>query len=160
MTEEVIPRSTYEVVEGTNAVEHGKHEPRTVKRTRTEGDEVTTSMMTEIGDGVFVNWSQCASCSKLVDDCGCTGGPKEPAYMTKWRDERFQITLNARPEVEFTVLPKVVTALKQHGLKVFTEDELKEYAAAIRETMQIAHEEEKHDESPEGTEDDPEAVED
>lgn len=128
-TPEIIPTNDYETTDGTAAVEHGSHEPRTVVRTNTTGDEVEVYMMTEIGDGVFVQWSRCAKCSNGITACSCPGGPVEADYMTHWRDQRFERSLNDRPDVEFEALPKVVAALRKHGYSVLTKDELAEYVA-------------------------------
>jgi hypothetical protein len=136
---DVVPKNEYETTDGTPAVEHGTHEPRTIVRTNTTGDEVSTYMMSEIGDGVFVQWSQCATCSSGVATCTCTDGPQEPAYITKWRDARFERSLNTRPEIEFTALPGVVKHLKKQGYTVLTKDELAEYVALkTGETQQEA----------------------
>ena len=132
---ETIPKNEYETTDGTPAVAHGTHEARTVVRTTTTGDEVSTYMMTEIGDGVFVQWSQCAGCSNGVAACTCTDGPKEPAYISRWRDARFDRSLDTRPEIEFEALPAVVKQLKKHGYTVLTKEELNEYATAIREAF-------------------------
>lgn len=128
---ETIPKNEYETTEGTPAVPHGTHQPRTVVRTNTTGDEVSTYMMSEIGDGVFVQWSQCTACSKQVSACTCQDGPKEPDYIGRWRDQRFDRSLNARPEPDFTALPGVVKYLKAQGYTVLTKEELAEYRKAI-----------------------------
>lgn len=132
---ETIPHNDYETTDGTPAVEHGTHEPRTVKRTTTTGDEVEVHMMSEIGDGVFVQWSQCSSCTKGITTCTCAGGPQEPAYISRWRDARFERSLNARPEIDFEALPGVVKSLTGFGYKVFTKDELAEYREALKEAF-------------------------
>jgi hypothetical protein len=76
----------YVTTAGTPAEPEVQHEPRTMRRNEAGGE---IYMMTEIGDGVFVQWSQCATCAKHVGECGCPGGPKEPDYMTRWRTQRF-----------------------------------------------------------------------
>lgn len=148
---DVIPKNEYETTEGTPAVAHGTHQPRTIVRTNTTGDDVSVYMMSEIGDGVFVQWSQCATCSKPVGgdpgrDCGCPDGPKEPGYIAKWREQRFDRSLNARPEPDFEALPSVVKFLKARGYTVLTKDELAEYVA-LKTMAQVPPEPDEPDES-------------
>lgn len=147
MTETTIPKNEYEVTDGTPAVPHGTHQPRTLTRTTTTGDEVSTYMMSEIGDGVFVQWSKCATCSSSVGSCGCQDGPKEPDYISRWRDKRFDGSLNARPEPDFEALPGVVKYLKSHGYTVLTKDELKEYVETIKTMAQVPPEPAPEDET-------------
>lgn len=91
--------TTYETVEGTNPFENQEqpHEARTMTRTEPDG---TVYMMTEIEDGVFVQWSACKGCSKGPATCKCSGGPKAPDYILKWRDERFEKSLRHRKPSE------------------------------------------------------------
>lgn len=78
--------TTYETVAGTQPDTDEQHEARTI--TRTEGDG-TLYMMSEIGDGTFVQWGNCDRCTKRIKDCSCKGGPKEPAHIERWRVARF-----------------------------------------------------------------------
>lgn len=73
-------------------------------------------MMTEIEDGVFVAWGDCANCSKRVATCTCKGGPTMPAYMEKWRDERFAKSLRHRKPAAAEVEDKVVEDSVDEGL--------------------------------------------
>lgn len=114
MSEPTPPPNQYETIEGTKPEAHVQHEPRTVTRER--GDEFW--MMTEIGDGTFVQWGNCTKCTKRVRDCQCVGGPVEPDYMKRWRDERFDRDLNARPEPSYKLLPKIIEMLVERGYTV------------------------------------------
>lgn len=83
----------YETVRGTDANQDEQHEARLMKRTTPDG---IVQMMSEIGDGVFVAWSTCRSCRNQIVECACPGGPVEPEYMQKWRDERFTKSFDRR----------------------------------------------------------------
>lgn len=83
-------QSQYETTEGSEPHPEVKHEPRTIVRSRNDG---LVQMMTEIDDGVFVAWMKCSGCSKDVQDCTCKAGPQMPAYIEKWRDDRFDKSL-------------------------------------------------------------------
>lgn len=92
----------YQTIEGTSPFEDQSEDRdlRVIKRIETDSTEY---MMTEIEDGVFVQWSTCNTCRKRVAACTCTGGPTMPDYMTKWRDERVEKSLRhvrkpVRPE--------------------------------------------------------------
>lgn len=128
---DVVPNNEYEITDGTPAVAHGTHEPRTLVRTTTTGDDTSVYMMTEISDGVFVQWSQCAGCSNGVATCKCKDGPQEPGYITKWRDDRFARSLDTRPDIDFEALPSVVKHLKAQGYTVLSKTEIAEYRAAV-----------------------------
>lgn len=93
----------YETIEGSEPTKNGKHEPRTVRRTNDDG---AVYMMTEIEDGVFVQWGDCAKCSGRVNTCTCKAGPSMPGYIEKWRDERFDRSLKNRPRRLAETLPK------------------------------------------------------
>ena len=86
MTEVTAKPPTYEPVSGTPADPEVQHEARTQHRIDPDG---TLHMMTEIGDGVFVQWSQCARCGKHISECKDADGPVEPEYMQRWRTQRF-----------------------------------------------------------------------
>ena len=86
MTETDIKPPTYAPIAGTPADPEVQHEARTQHRVDPDG---TLHMMTEIGDGVFVQWSQCARCGKGITECKDAGGPVEPEYMQRWRTQRF-----------------------------------------------------------------------
>ena len=83
----------YTTIAGTEPSEDTKHEPRTLTRTDTDG---AVYMMTEIEDGIFVQWSQCAKCSEHISSCSCKGGPQEAKYMTEWREKRFANSIKGR----------------------------------------------------------------
>ena len=85
--------STYETVAGTQPDIDEQHQPRTIKRI--DGD-ATEHLMTEIGDGVFVQWSTCTRCSGRVSECRCPDGPKEPAYIEGWRVNRLADSFKGR----------------------------------------------------------------
>jgi len=93
--------STYETLEGTRPSMDEAHEPRLLARTtRNEG---LVQMMSEIGDGLFCAWGSCARCHETVQQCKCAFGPQEPEYIRKWRDERFETSVQKRlsePEPE------------------------------------------------------------
>lgn len=113
-----IPHHDYELVEGTEPTTHGKHEPRTLKHTVTTGSDEDLYMMTEIGDGVFVQWGDCRKCHKRVGDCKCVGGPVEPDYMKPWRDERFARELKTRPEPSYDLLDTIIGWIRDRGYTV------------------------------------------
>lgn len=85
----------YETVEGTNPFDNPEeeHDPRTIERIEDDG---SLYMMTEIDDGVFVQWSTCYGCRKNVKTCTCKAGPKAPDYIDRWRDERFEKSIHRR----------------------------------------------------------------
>ncbi len=147
--------ATYETVEGTTPTRWGKHERRTVQRNvSADGqfhDHDDIHMMTEIGDGVFVAWTNCRRCTKRVYDCTCNGGPVEPHYMEKWRNvDRFAKEMNARPDPSYEMLDSVVAWLKERGYTVEknVEKQLEEAEPYDRETWPVM-------EDPEGDLDDP-----
>lgn len=115
------PKHTYETTQGTKPTPHGQHEPRLVAHTVTTGDDTDLHMMSEIGDGVFVSWTNCRRCSKRVYDCKCEGGPVEPHYMKPWRDKRFERELTTRPEPSYTLLPTIIEWVKERGYRVTKE---------------------------------------
>lgn len=78
--------ATYETIDGTDANVDEQHEPRTVRADMSEG---LSHMMSEIGDGVFVAWSQCRRCLDTIKRCNCPDGPTEPKHITEWREKRF-----------------------------------------------------------------------
>ena len=85
--------NSYETVTGTEPDVDEQHEPRTVQHSRPDG---SVHMMTEIGDGTFVAWTTCRACSKQTSACTCKGGPVEPEFMQRWRDERFTKSFERR----------------------------------------------------------------
>lgn len=99
-----------ETVEGTQPHPHVEHEPRTVRRAE--------MMMTEIGDGVFVQWGECRTCKNRVPDCTCKGGPVEPPYMQAWRDDRFKRELEKRPDPDYDLLPRILEWVRERGFTV------------------------------------------
>lgn len=76
----------YATTAGTAPDPDEHHEARTMTRTSNDG---TVYMMTEIGDGTFVQWSTCTRCHERIAGCKCADGPAEPAYMEAWRTRRF-----------------------------------------------------------------------
>lgn len=108
------PTHEYETVKGTKPGAHVAHEPRTIKHV-TNND---LFMMTEIGDGTFVQWSNCRKCSARVGDCKCAGGPTPPEYMERWRAARFEKDLNKRPDPEYALIPSLITWLEERGYEV------------------------------------------
>jgi len=82
----------YQTIAGTPAQPEVQHEARTIERI----EPSESYMMTEIGDGVFVQWSQCARCMKRLGVCKCLEGPQEPEYMTRWRTARFAKSFSDR----------------------------------------------------------------
>lgn len=119
-----VPIHTYETTEGTKPVRYGRHEPRTLAHTVTAGDKADlVSMMTEIGDGTFVAWTECRKCSKHIAHCTCANGPTEPHYMKPWRDKRFKQALDERPDPSYEILDSVVDWLRERGYTV-TKDEV------------------------------------
>lgn len=133
--------TSYETVEGTVPTTHGKHEPRTVKKVIVPDrfhDDHDLVMMTEIGDGVFVAWTNCRRCNNRVYGCKCPEGPQEPPYMKKWRDERFAKDLNTRPDPSYDLLDSVLEWARERGYTVtkpveLTEEEWDEEAKALSE---------------------------
>lgn len=107
MTETNI--STYETVDGTEPSIDEQHEARTVRRDRQEG----SYMMSEIGDGVFVQWSDCRTCKQLVEACKCANGPTEPEYIHRWRINRFVDSFKGRGTE-----PALPVALKDRDRRV------------------------------------------
>ena len=83
---------TYITTAGTEPSIDEQHEARTLTRGRQEG----VYMMTEIGDGIFVQWSNCRTCRKYTDQCTCPDGPAEPDYMQRWRINRFATSFQGR----------------------------------------------------------------
>ena len=120
------PKHEYEITEGTKPAPHAAHQPRTIKHTTKRDTDSDLSMMTEIGDGVFVQWTSCRKCHKQVYDCQCQNGPVEPAYMKKWRDDRFKHDLNTRPDPSYDLLPSVIEWVEERGYKVTKKREKKE----------------------------------
>lgn len=128
MSTDPIPRHTYEMTEGTPPTEFGVHEPRTMKHTATHGDDTDLFMMTEVGDGTFVQWSSCRSCNKKVALCTCPGGPVTPHYMEPWKANRFAREVNARPDLDYAAIPRVITWLRERGYTVTKKGEKPEKA--------------------------------
>ena len=89
-------KTLYTQLLGTFPSEDERHEPRTLVR---ENLDDSIYMMTEIEDGVFVQWSACDKCHKHAGNCGCKGGPTMPAYITKWRDMRFKNSIKHRQRI-------------------------------------------------------------
>lgn len=90
---EVPAAPTYETVEGTEPSPDAPHEARTIRRTNQDG---SVWLMTEIEDGLFVQWSMCGKCMRHMTTCSCQGGPQMPDYMKRWRDKRFENSIRHR----------------------------------------------------------------
>lgn len=102
--------TTYETVAGTPANVDEQHEPRTIKRTNDDG---SIYMMTEFQDGTFVAWTTCDKCRRQVSSCTCANGPTEPAYIERWRLERFTKSFTGRQ-----LLPALPVTLKQKDRRI------------------------------------------
>lgn len=114
-----IPQHEYEVVSGTKPAPYVEHDPRTIEHRTIVGDDTDLNMMTEIGDGVFVAWSNCRKCNARVASCKCSGGPVEPEYIKRWRDDkRFAKELGERPEPAFELLPAILDWVRERGYTV------------------------------------------
>jgi len=85
--------NTYQTLSGTEANVDEQHEPRTVLSTNDDGEQV---MMTEIGDGTYVAWGNCARCRERIKRCNCTNGPVEPGHIEGWRTSRFTGSFKGR----------------------------------------------------------------
>lgn len=95
-----------------------KHEPRVLEHMVTHPDSTyEMSMMSEIGDGTYVAWSTCARCSKHYTECACKEGPLEPNHVIQWREKRWSISFDARPDLghDRELTGKVVEALRERG---------------------------------------------
>jgi hypothetical protein len=100
----------YQTVDGAAPQSNVQHEARKVRRNDGGGE---LHMMTEIGDGVFVQWSQCSRCGKHVSECADAGGPLEPDYMKVWRNQRFQQSFAERGIEPLATPYKVRELLKE-----------------------------------------------
>lgn len=109
------PKHEYETLDGTPARPYVEHEPRTMGHAVVTGGDIDLYMMTEIGDGTFVQWSSCRKCNKRVGICTCPEGPQEPEYMKRWRDRRFGKEMRTRPEPDHTLLPSVLEWVQERG---------------------------------------------
>lgn len=139
MSEAQIPQNTYETETGTEPRPHVTHEPRTIKHERTNSDDDTVNMMSEIGDGTFVAWGNCRKCRHRVAHCTCPSGPVEPEYITGWRGERFDKELSQRPELPFTLLPSVTAWLNASGYCVAKPEDLASVLEAAQEAQDAAY---------------------
>lgn len=98
-----------------------KHEPRTIEHEATDPDgNVSLSLMTEIGDGTFVAWTDCRRCSKRFTLCACAEGPQEPDYIERWKAKRFDKSFDGRPNLghEREVTERIVATLRDRGYVV------------------------------------------
>ena len=55
---------------------------------RRETKKGLVAMMSEVQHGIFVGWDMCHSCATHIRKCVCEGGPTEPPYVRRWREER------------------------------------------------------------------------
>lgn len=99
----------YEMVAGTEPDIDEQHEPRTVKRVNND----SLFMMSEVGDGCFVQWGTCFRCSQRVATCTCPGGPEEPPYIESWRANRFRDSFKTR-----NVPPALPVVLKTRDRRI------------------------------------------
>lgn len=98
--------ATYTTLTGTEPDIDEQHEARTVVA---DVDEGTQYMMSEIGDGTFVAWSNCRKCHEPIKRCACAGGPTEPKHITEWREKRFTTSFKGRgAEPALPVLKKTL----------------------------------------------------
>lgn len=77
-------------------------------------------MMSEIGAGVFVAWETCSRCGRRVWVCQCTGGPKEPDYIARWREEHLAskpLLPGARPAPQSDATSDLVSAGIDHTIE-------------------------------------------
>ena len=90
--------TSYETLSGTTPNSDEHHQPRVMRshRPAKNEDPELRQMMSEIEDGVFVAWTDCASCRKNLNSCGCINGPVEPKYIGPWRDRRFVTSFDRR----------------------------------------------------------------
>lgn len=98
-----------------------EHEPRVLEHMVTHPDGTyEMSVMSEIGDGVYIAWSSCRRCSKQYVVCSCKEGPLEPEHITKARAARWAGSFDTRPDlgVDREVIRKVVTELRDRGYVV------------------------------------------
>ena len=100
-TAEMTDAEAIETLVRTDETHLTEDEPVTPKQISPDTDAVTRSkevsyegekfhMLSQIDDGVFVAWDRCHSSSTTrhsIPDCKCKGGPTEPHYVTKWREE-------------------------------------------------------------------------
>jgi len=137
--------STYETTAGTEPVQNGVHEARTIQRVVTPDERFDDNhdlyMMTEIGDGVFVQWTNCRKCTKRVYDCKCVGGPQEPEYMKKWHADRFNKSFDERPDPSYELIPSLITWLEDRGYTV-TKDQPAATAVPDEPPLTLEEEEE------------------
>lgn len=95
-----------------------KHEPRTVEHSQEHPDgNVSVGLMSEIGDGTFVNWTQCHRCKLHFQACTCAEGPQEPPSIARWRNARWERSFDGRPDLghERQVTDRVLAQLHDRG---------------------------------------------
>lgn len=73
-----------------------------------------TAMFSEIAPNLFVGWDMCSACTKHVGQCRCLGGPKEAAYIARWREERDGATPTPSPVDE--ALSAAVEAVQERSV--------------------------------------------
>lgn len=139
MTEQQIPKNEYETVEGTESQPYAAHEPRTIVHQRINSEHDTINMMSEIGDGTFVAWSNCQRCRQRVPNCTCPDGPAEPDHIARWRANRFERSLTQRPEPEFALLPSLLQWVRERGYAVVDPNTLAGVISAAQEAQDAAY---------------------
>jgi hypothetical protein len=100
-------RESYTVTETPKQVKVGTTPGTTKQKTQGSLPE-KFHCLSEIDDGVFVAWDRCHSSTTTrhsISECKCKGGPTEPPYVTKWREEWIEKRTKAQV--------KAVAALKK-----------------------------------------------
>lgn len=95
-----------------------KHEPRTIEHSQEHPDgSVSVGLMSEVGDGVFVNWTQCHRCKLHFTSCACAEGPQEPPSLTRSRVARWSRSFDARPDLPSSreLVGQALKALRDRG---------------------------------------------
>jgi hypothetical protein len=100
----------YKQVAGGTPDADEQHDPRTFERNqeRLQDPPSDLYMMSEIADGVFVQWLKCHTCGKNVGECGCKGGPAEAPWLASSRETRMEHSFGRRG-----AKPPLPEALKQ-----------------------------------------------
>lgn len=137
-TPKQIPKNDYETVEGTAPQPYVAHEPRTVVHTRSNSDDDLVAMMTEIGDGTFVQWTHCNKCKNGIKTCTCPEGPVPSDFIERWRGERFERSLKQRPDPDFPLLPSVLEWVKERGYMVIEPQSLAGVITAAQEAQDLS----------------------
>lgn len=106
-----MTQQRYKQVGGGTPDPDEQHEPRTIERNQERFEDSPPSdlyMMSEIADGVFVQWLKCNACSKIVGECKCPGGPQEAPWLASSRETRMAHSFGRRG-----AMPALPEAVKQ-----------------------------------------------